>query len=81
LTPHGVQVPYTYQTSMGVEHQIGESVAVKADYVWIVGRHEERTQGNINLSYNPATGANFPFSDLSKLCRPGCRVATKHRRS
>ena len=40
-------------------------MAVEANYVYTGGRGEENTY-NVNLSYNPATGTNYPFSDISR---------------
>jgi hypothetical protein len=64
-----VTSPYTYQSSIGVERQLASDVSVKADYIWAGGRQLISTR-NINLSYNPATGANYPFSDISKRPYP-----------
>jgi Carboxypeptidase regulatory-like domain len=58
-------LPYSHQASIGVQRQLGTTMAVEADYVYTGGRGEE-TSHNINRSYNPATGANYPYSDLSK---------------
>jgi hypothetical protein len=59
------RTPYAYQTSVGIQRQVLTTMSVQADYVWIAGRREEVTVGNENLSYNPATGRNYPFSDVS----------------
>jgi hypothetical protein len=60
----GRRTPYSHQASAGVQHQIGDTMSVEANYVYTAGRLEE-TVHNANLSYNPATGANYPFSDIS----------------
>ena len=57
--------PYAHQASIGMQRQIGSVMAFEADYVFTGGRNEERSH-NINLSYNPATGANYPFSDIAR---------------
>jgi len=54
---------------VGVQRQIGESVAVEADYVFTGGRNEQSTF-NANLTYNPLTGANYPFTDISRRPYP-----------
>jgi hypothetical protein len=54
----------TWQNSFGVAHQIGNTMAVQVDYVYTRGYDEKDIIDNVNLSYNPATGANFPFDDL-----------------
>jgi hypothetical protein len=63
------KTPYSHQTSFGAQRQLSDSMAIQADYVWTADRRSE-TFRNINLSYNPATGANFPFSDISKRPYP-----------
>jgi TonB-dependent receptor-like protein len=55
---------YSYQTSGGIQHQLRPTLAVQADYVWLAGRREPASR-NINLSFDPATGVNFPFTDVS----------------
>ena len=44
------------------QRQIGNTMAVEADYVYSQGRHEKDIIDNVNLTFNPATGANYPFS-------------------
>ena len=70
----GIHSPYaviqmTDQASIGMQRQLGNTMAVEADYVYNRRRHEIDTL-NINLAYNPATGANYPFSDVSRLPYP-----------
>jgi len=64
------KMPYSHQASIGLQHQLSTTMAVEADYVYVGGRDERTTQGttlnNINLSYDPATGINYPFSDISR---------------
>lgn len=67
-----LDTPYAYQTSIGMQRQIGRDMSVQADYVWTASRHE-MTIRNINLTYNPATGANYPFTDISRLPFPTWR--------
>jgi hypothetical protein len=59
------QVPYSYQSSIGVQRQLGSVMAVEADYVFTGTRHAAYAQ-DINLAYNPATGSNYPFTDRSR---------------
>jgi hypothetical protein len=58
---YNAKTPYAYQTSAGFQHQLTQSLAVQADYVWLAGRREPAYR-NINLSFDPATGVNFPFT-------------------
>jgi hypothetical protein len=55
------RVPYSHQTSMGFQRQIGETMSVQADYVWNRA-YREQYNFNTNLRYDPATGVNLPFS-------------------
>ena len=64
LASNDLQVPYSYQTSMGFQRQLGSSVGVEADYVFNANRHELFSR-NANLIYNPATGANFASTTVT----------------
>ena len=62
------QEPHSYQGAIGLEQQIGNVAAFSVDFL----RYEARGEGgrgffnrNINLTYNPATGANYPYTDKS----------------
>ena len=59
-----------WQNSIGFAHQIGTTMAFEADYVYTQGRNEKDIIDNVNLTYNPATGANYPFSDVSRRAFP-----------
>jgi hypothetical protein len=65
IPPPGVEVQYANQGSIGIEQQIGNTAAFEANYVINAGRAEERDH-NMNLGYNPATGVNYPFADISR---------------
>lgn len=52
---------YTYQSSFGVQRQLGESMSLQVDYIYSQNRHELQVR-NINLVFDPATGRNYPFS-------------------
>src|SRR5262245_20765880 len=58
-----VNLPRTFQTSIGFQRQLGNTMSFEADYVYTQGRDEKDVVENINLSYNPATGANYPSSN------------------
>jgi hypothetical protein len=66
---YNAKTPYSYQTSVGVQRQLGPTLSVQADYVW-VGIRREPAARNINLSFDPATGVNFPFTDVSRRPYP-----------
>ena len=69
LGPPPVQIPYTYQASIGVQRQLTATMAVTADYMY---NHslKEFAGRNFNQTYNPATGANYNFSDLTHHLHP-----------
>ena len=56
---------YSHQVSAGIQRQFGNDMSVEVNYVFTGGRREETAQ-QVNLTYNPATGANYPFSDISR---------------
>jgi hypothetical protein len=60
----------TWQNSIGVAHQLGNTMAFEIDYTFSQGRHEKDIIDNVNLTYNPATGANYPFSDVARRAYP-----------
>src|SRR6185503_7168610 len=59
------RLPYSHQASIGLQRQLGTTMAVEGDYVYTGGRGEE-TAYNVNLGYDPATGANYPFADINR---------------
>ena len=61
--PKYVHLPRTFQTSIGVQHQIGAVTAFTVDYVYSKGDHEKDVVDNVNLAFNPATGVNYPFTN------------------
>ena len=63
--PKYVHLPRTFQTSIGVQRQIGAVAAVTADYVYSKGDHEKDVVDNINLTFDPTTGVNLPFATRS----------------
>lgn len=65
-----LQFPYSHQASIGFQRQLGVMMALQADYVFSGARHELLQQSNINLSYNPDTGVNYPFTDVSRAPFP-----------
>jgi hypothetical protein len=55
---------YAHQAGVGFQRQLTDSMAFETNFNYTGGRREE-VGVNGNLSYNPATGANNPFSDVS----------------
>jgi hypothetical protein len=64
------QTPAAYQTSIGVQRQFGTVTSITLDYVW-TGDRLVKQPYNINLTYNPVTGVNYPFTDISRRVYPG----------
>jgi len=57
------RLPYSHQASIGVQRQFGTTMSFEADYAFTGGRGEE-TAYNLNLGYDAATGANYPFANI-----------------
>jgi hypothetical protein len=68
--PQYIQLPRTWQTSIGFQRQLGDTMAVEVDYVYSQGRFEKDVIDNINLLFNPATGANLDFRQRSNRPYP-----------
>jgi hypothetical protein len=64
------EVPYSYQGSFGVQRQLGERMALEADYVY-TGNRAMLVNFDANLAYDPATGVNYPFTNIAKRPYPG----------
>ena len=67
---YSVDLGYSWQNSIGIAHQLGNTMAFEVDYVYNRGRNEKDIIDNVNLTYNPATGANYPFSDVARRAFP-----------
>jgi len=63
------QTPYSHQASIGVQRQIGTDMSIQTNYVYTAGRLEEDSK-NVNLNYNPATGANYDYRTIARLPMP-----------
>jgi hypothetical protein len=70
IAPPNAENPYSYQASVGVQRQIGDVIGVNVDYSYNGARRDRITGYNINLSFNPATGLNYPFTDISRRPYP-----------
>jgi hypothetical protein len=68
--PQYIQLPRTWQTSIGFQRQFGDTMAIEVDYVYYQGRFEKDVIDNINLLFNPATGANLDFRTRSNRPYP-----------
>ena len=63
------EIPYSWQTSIGLERQLGEHISAEADYVF-TGNRAVLVPFDENVSYNPATGLPYRFTDLTKRPYP-----------
>jgi hypothetical protein len=72
------KVPYSHQTSIGIQQQLGDTMSVQADYQWNAARREQYNQ-NTNLLFDPATGANLPFTTLSNRPWPELGITQQVR--
>jgi hypothetical protein len=58
-------LPYTNQANVGVQRQIGTAMSLATDFVYTKSKDVVGIM-DVNLAYNPATGANYPFTDLTR---------------
>jgi hypothetical protein len=65
----GYHTMYSNQASIGFQRQLTETMGIEADYAYTGSRREVYLR-NSNLSYDPATGLNYPFTDISHLPYP-----------
>jgi hypothetical protein len=68
------EIPYSYQGSIGFQRELASDMAIAADYMYTGNRGPANY--NANLTYNPATGANYPFTDLTRRKYPDWGVLT-----
>ena len=62
----GRKTSYSHQASVGVQRQIGTQASLEVNYSYTGGRREEPgTTVNANLTYDRATGANIPFTNIA----------------
>jgi hypothetical protein len=74
------QFPYSYQASAGFQRQLGATMAVEADYVYYKSYYNI-SGGNINQSWNPATGTPFNTNQIARLPFPEWGTVSMRRNS
>jgi hypothetical protein len=74
--PEFVHLPRTFQSSVGFQHQFNRTTALEVDYVYSKGSDEKDVVDNINLAFNPATGANYPVTNRALLPYPDWGVVS-----
>ena len=60
---------YSNQTSIGIQREVASSLSLQADYVWMHSGNE-RNLRNVNLTFDPVTGVNRPFSNPANRAFP-----------
>jgi len=57
-------LPYTHQANVGIQRQIGAAMSLATDFIYTNNKDVVSIM-DVNLAFNPATGAPFPFTDLA----------------
>jgi hypothetical protein len=73
----GIRFPYSYQSSIGLQRQFAQTMALQADYV-VNNSRRELFQRNINLTYNPVTGVNYVSTDATHAVYPDWGVVNAY---
>jgi outer membrane receptor protein involved in Fe transport len=68
--PDYAHVTHSWQTSIGMAHQFSNNTALEVDYVNTKSRDEKSIQDNVNITFNPATGIPYPYSDVAHRAFP-----------
>jgi TonB dependent receptor len=68
--PDYAHVTHALQSSIGFAHQFNNSTALEVDYVNTRSRDEKSIQDNVNVTFNPATGVPYPYSDVAHRAFP-----------
>ena len=68
--PDYAHVTHSWQTSIGVQHQFGTRAAVDINYVNVRSRDEKSIQDNVNITFDPATGDPYPYSNVARRAFP-----------
>ncbi len=69
LAANDNRVPYSYQASGGMQRQLRSDMSIDVDYVYTANR-AMLVPLSVNLAFNPATGLNYPFTDISRRPYP-----------
>jgi hypothetical protein len=63
-------VTKSWQSAIGIAQQLGAATALQVDYVQTNSRHEKSIQDNVNVTFNPASGIPYPYSDVAHRAYP-----------
>jgi len=61
LAPKYEGAAHNWQYSIGMQRQFGSDIGVEIDYAYNHAENEKGIADNINLTYDPTTGANYKF--------------------
>ena len=64
-----LKLGYSWQSTVGLQHQLSDTMSFEADYVW-QGSRREINYRNMNLTYDE-NGVNYPWPDASRRPFPG----------
>jgi hypothetical protein len=56
----------SWNSSIGFQRQFGSVASVEVDYIHTKGSSEKDTLDNVNIAYDPATGANLPNTPANR---------------
>ena len=68
--PEYSHVTHSWQTTIGIQHQFGTRASMDLNYVNIRSRDEKSIQDNVNITFDPATGSPYPYSDVAHRAFP-----------
>ena len=63
-------VTHSWQSSIGIAQQFGNTTALQVDYVQTNSRNEKSIQDNVNITFNPATGIPYSYDDVAHRAYP-----------
>ncbi len=65
-----MHMPRSWNSSIGIQRQFGNTMALQVDYVQTQGSHEKDVLDNANLAYNAATGVNYASTNANRGLLP-----------
>ncbi|MEP7307358.1 MAG: carboxypeptidase regulatory-like domain-containing protein [Acidobacteriota bacterium] len=68
--PDYAHVTHSVQSSIGFARQFGTDIALEMDYVNTRSRDEKSIQDNVNITFDPATGIPYPYSNAARRAFP-----------
>jgi hypothetical protein len=74
LASPDLALTYSWQSSIGLQHQLNDTMSFEADYVWLGSRNEFTTR-NMNLTYDER-GVNYPYTDVARRPFPDWGIVT-----